>query len=309
MATVLRVKRRNNDQPQDALILCKYPRLAEDSDDDVACSGVIPTVAKFAGTLNDPKENVLKHLAKTLNMKELETSFKKSPCVNLLAQRRKQTKENSAANRYKVVNCHRSLDTSSMEEFEDKVMTFVDIEDSISLAVNQSTAAAEKKEKNSDYAYDLYYVENCDSIDDCVLIHPYNEQELVYEMPTEDLQSEHDSEDSNAESYYQNSYPDTDNSDNDSIDEDDMRTAIRNLEDCHLSSEDDDYKDYGDEPYPLDMKDVELHGYKYARYKQRMKPLLYGDIAADDQNTDSSDTDSSDTDSSDTDSSDSENER
>lgn len=144
--------------------------------------------------------------------------------------------------------------------------------------------------QNSNYVYDLYYVENCDSIDDCVSIHPYNEHELVYDM--EDSQSEHDSEDSNAESYYQNSYPNTDYSDDNSINEDDMRIAIQNFEDCTLSSEDDseDYGDKEDEPYPLDMKDVELHGYKYARYKQRMKPLFNGDIdiAAGGQNADDS---------------------
>lgn len=103
----------------------------------------------------------MKHLAKTLSKEELEISFKKPPPINFLAQRRKQIKENSAANRYKVVNCHRSLDTSSIEEFEDKVMTFVDIEDSASLAANQSTAAtAEEEEKvcNSSNLHKNYIV-------------------------------------------------------------------------------------------------------------------------------------------------------
>lgn len=142
--------------------------------------------------------------------------------------------------------------------------------------------------QNSNYVYDLYYVDDSNSIDDCVLIHPFNEQELVYDGPIEDsYQSEHDSEDSNAESYYQNSYPDTDYSD-------DMEAVVRDFAvDCNLSS-DDDYEDKEDEPYALDMKDVEMHGYKYARYKQRMKPLLNGDVdtKADDQDVDLSNSDS-----------------
>lgn len=134
------------------------------------------------------------------------------------------------------------------------------------------------------------------SIDDCISIHPY-EHELVYDVPTEDgYRSEHDSEDSNAESYYQNSYPNTDYSDDDSIKENYMTSIIRDLEDYNFSSEGDSENNYDneDEAYPLDMKDVEMHGYKYARYKQRMKPLLNGDLDNDvkDQNTDNSSSDS-----------------
>lgn len=54
MGTVLRVKRRNSTDPQDALILCKRPKLTSDSDEEAACSELVPTVAKFAGTLKDP---------------------------------------------------------------------------------------------------------------------------------------------------------------------------------------------------------------------------------------------------------------
>lgn len=54
MATVLRVKRMNSDQPQDALIFCKRPRLNDDSDGEAACLDSVPTYAKFAGTLKDP---------------------------------------------------------------------------------------------------------------------------------------------------------------------------------------------------------------------------------------------------------------
>lgn len=93
---------------------------------------------------NPQEENVLQHLAKTLSKEEIEANFKKAPYVNLLERRRKQAKENSAANRFKVINYHRSLDTSNVEEFEDKVMTFIDIEDSVSLTINQNTTEEEQ---------------------------------------------------------------------------------------------------------------------------------------------------------------------
>lgn len=93
---------------------------------------------------NFQEENVLQHLAETLKKEEIKVNVKQllTPCIDYLTKRRKQAQENWAENRYKVVNCLRSLDTSNIEEFEDKVLTFVDIEDSASLTENQSTAAA-----------------------------------------------------------------------------------------------------------------------------------------------------------------------
>ncbi|XP_014467790.1 PREDICTED: probable RNA polymerase II nuclear localization protein SLC7A6OS [Dinoponera quadriceps] len=274
MATILRVKRRDSVLPEDALILCKRQKLSNDDDDDEAAySDVVPAIAKFAGTLKNPEESILKHLVKTLNKEELKATFKQHPSMNVLVQMREQAKENSAKNRYKVVNRHRSLNTSDIEEFEDKVMRFIDVEDSASLIANQNTAAAvieEDEDKHSNYVYDVYYADNCDSSNDYVSIHPLNSQELVYETPAEEgYASDHDSNDSNAESYYQNSYPNTEASDEDSVDEDDMRAAIDGLRVYDFSS-DEDYldntEDYGDEG--------EVHGCAYTRYKQRMKPLF-----------------------------------
>ncbi|EFN78028.1 probable RNA polymerase II nuclear localization protein SLC7A6OS [Harpegnathos saltator] len=294
MATVLRVKRKNSVLPQDALILRKRSKLADDGDDEAVYSDSVPTLAKFAGTVKGPEENVLQHLAKTLNKEELKASFKQPPSVNFLAQRRKQTREKSAEDRYKVINHHRSLDISNIKEFEDKVMTVIDVEDSASPTVNHNIAApVEEEEKDSDYVYDVYYAENCNSIDDSVSVHSLTEHEIVYDQSTDDCyENEHDSEDSNAESYYQNSYPNTDYSDDESVNENDMRAAIKDMENCHLSS-DDEYENNGDdenEACSLDMRDVEMHGYKYARYKQRMKPLLDGDddVEVNDHNTDNS---------------------
>lgn len=89
---------------------------------------------------NFQEENVLQHLAKTLKKEDAKASYKQPPAVNFLAQRRIQAQKSSAENRYKVVSCHRSLDTSNIEEFEDKVVTLVDIEDSVSLTANQNAA-------------------------------------------------------------------------------------------------------------------------------------------------------------------------
>lgn len=90
-------------------------------------------------------------MAKTLSKEETKVSkanFKQPPPVNFLAQRRKEAREKSAENRYKVVNYHRSLDTSNIEEFEDKMMTVVDIEDSALLAVDQNTETAATEEED-----------------------------------------------------------------------------------------------------------------------------------------------------------------
>lgn len=137
-------------------------------------------------------------------------------------------------------------------------------------------------------------------MDECVSIRAFNDEEIVPETYTEDgVQSDHDSNDSNAESYYQNSYPDTesDSDSNEILDDDYVRRhmgEIVSYTECHSSSGDEyeDYDDKEDDAYPLDMNDVELHGYAYARYKQRMKPLVYGNTA-NNMNIEDEDTDCS----------------
>ncbi|XP_076243379.1 female sterile (2) ltoPP43 [Calliopsis andreniformis] len=268
MAAVLRVKRRYEDEPSNALVIaCKRRKTAENDEvEESAAFDPLTTVFKFAGTVKNQEDNVVEHLIQTLGKDELKANYKKHP-VDILNKIREKTKQTSVENRYKVVNCVRSLDNSNVEEFEEKV-TLIDVEDSISCANGKEHST----KQDESYVYDLYYgqTENEVNIEDMVSVHPF-EQELVYDTYRDNGYSEVEceSEDSNSESNWRNDYPDSDHSEG-SIDDEDMREAIMKMkveEGSDLSSEDDFV-------YAIDEDDVEAYGYKYAKYKAKMKKEL-----------------------------------
>ncbi|XP_043252571.1 probable RNA polymerase II nuclear localization protein SLC7A6OS [Colletes gigas] len=269
MTAVLRVKRRHDDEPLNALLIaCKRIKTAENEEAvESAASVPLTTVVTFAGTVKNQEDNVVEHIIQALKKDELKANFKHHS-VDILKKAREKTKQASANNRYKVINCIRSLDNSGPKELEDKVMTVIDVEDCISCAIPEEQFAG----NSEDYVYDLYYgqTENELHVDNMVSVHPFD-QELVFDTYRNNTHSdvECESEDSNSESNWRNDYPDSDNSEK-SIDDDDMRQAVMNMgieEDSDLSSEDDFV-------YAVSEKDVEAYGYKYAKYKAKVKEVL-----------------------------------
>lgn len=122
------------------------------------------------------------------------------------------------------------------------------------------------------YVYDLYYTQAGKHIDvnDDMTIQPF-EQDLVFDSEeTYDACREIESDDSNSESNVKNDYPDSEHSEH-SVGDEDIRAAVRNMrigdESSDLSSEDDFV-------YAADEWDVEAYGYKYAKYKARVKEEL-----------------------------------
>lgn len=114
------------------------------------------------------------------------------------------------------------------------------------------------------------------------------------------LDSDIDSEDSNAENDWRNEYPDED--DMLSVTEDDMVEAMKNvdLEDDLLSSEDEEGFSYSIDSEAagfeedIDETDVHRYGERYARFKARIKKSIsdksdgnhdfyYGDIDGEDE--------------------------
>lgn len=266
MAAILRVKRRHDDEPLNTLVIS---RKRQKTTDDEVIEEVFPTslttIAKLAGTIAKQEDSV-DHLIQNYRKDELQTYFKQHP-IDIINKVREITKQTSVENRYKVINCFRSL--NNIESSEEKVMTVIDVEDSISIEKKDSL------EKDDNYVYDLYYVhtENDICLDD-IAIHPY-EQELVFDTYRDDRypEDEHESDDSNSESNWRNDYPDSENYSEKSIDEDDMREAVMNMrldEESDLSEEDDFI-------YAVDENDVNTYGYKYARYKARIKKELEED--------------------------------
>ncbi|XP_023941011.1 probable RNA polymerase II nuclear localization protein SLC7A6OS [Bicyclus anynana] len=241
-STVLRVKRRLEDNPQDALVLvCK--RMKTDTEE------VSPSLFVFRGSVDNQESTHSK-----ITVEQSNTTLKQVTNVNDIIQKiRKERKQFSTENRYEIVNCSRGLKDES--DFD-----LVDLQ------------KKEDETKDVEYIYDLYTPAKEDfdisMLDHLVSIENY-ETDLIFGTYRDDglPSSEEDSEDSNAENDWRNEYPDSDPS---SIDEEDMVRAVQNcnLED-DLSSDAGEDKIY-DEPADLYHEDVKRYGEAYAKYKARV---------------------------------------
>ncbi|CAH1098518.1 unnamed protein product [Psylliodes chrysocephalus] len=297
MAAIIRVKRCLDEDPLDTFILkCKKRKVDLDSTtDDSAIEDISTAVLKFAGTIKED-ENILAHLKdkKLPDPEELKTNFKRHT-VNLTDKLRLEHQEASKNSRYKIVNFFRSpsLDTSN----KDKEVTILDVETDINQ--NDANTANKNSEADSRYVYDLYYT-NSDfgeaQLEDYVSIYPLNDPLITgstRDNGINDSDSE-DSEDSNAECNWRNDYPDED--DMESINEDDMVKAMKNVELEDLSSDSEEEKfvysvdSDGEYQDALDDNDVSKFGKKYAAFKAKHKgvettsfknDLYFGDIDED----------------------------
>ncbi|CAG9825301.1 unnamed protein product [Phaedon cochleariae] len=301
MTAVVRIKRPLNEDPLDALILnCKRRKLESKSESIEDGLQLSSTVLKFAGTLQK-EDDILPHLkTKYLDgVEELKTKFKKH-VVSLNEKLRNEHQDNSKSNRFKIVNRFRSSinlsETPDTSESKYEI-TVLDVETDIN---KNEASEADQNVQQSKYVYDLYYT--CS--DDFPEIEDYHSvQHLMEFLPagssvdTGVLDSDQDSEDSNAECNWKNDYPDE--SDMESVDEKDMVEAMENMgmENDLLSSDDGDDFVYCHDDSENDCSgsetepDVHLYGERYARFKAKHlkgdgKPMVnnglyFGDIEDD----------------------------
>ncbi|KAI5633005.1 hypothetical protein NE865_14303 [Phthorimaea operculella] len=261
-STILRVKRRLEDNPQDALVLmCK--RMKTDTEE------ISPSLFVFRGTVENEETAHVKNIVPKSN-----TSIKATSNVSKIIQKiRKERKETSTEHRYEVVNCSRGLNNKGDE----------DIFDLIDLKQKTEAEAADVQ-----YAYDLYtsYTAaaakdfDISMIDNLVSIENY-ETDLILgsyrdngrQTPSSD--GADDDDDSNDENNWRNDYPEEDAS---SIDEDDMIRAVERLDiEDDLSSDTGEDKIY-DDPPDIFNEDVKRYGEAYAKYKAKAM-AEYPDLA------------------------------
>ncbi|XP_063529972.1 probable RNA polymerase II nuclear localization protein SLC7A6OS [Cydia strobilella] len=245
-STILRVKRRLEDNPQDALVLmCK--RMKTDAEE------VSPSLFVFRGTVDNQETANVKDIVPKTDVK-LKSTHNVSEIIDKL---RKERKAVSSENRYEVVNCHRGLKEAS-DEFD-----LVDLE-------------RKGQKEDEQYAYDLYTAAKQDfdisMLDNLVSIEHY-ETDLIFgtyrdngEQSSDDAD---DDDDSNDENNWRNDYPDEENEDS-SIDEEDM---VRAVERCGIES--DLSSDAGEDriydgPPDINNEDVLRYGAAYAAYKTRV---------------------------------------
>lgn len=273
MSTIIRVKRRCDEEPQDIIIVnCKKRKTSEETLDS---SDKTPTVLQLAGTVKNQEDDVLKH-CKTSLKENIETDIKKKTHQNVFQSIRDRVREeciqNSKENRYKVVNLCRS------NSHNDDGVTIVDVE---------ADKMVEDVETKPQYVYDLYYTISDDLGEiydhDLVGVYPLS-NELVYGSHRDNGAADSDddeSEDSNAENNWRNEYPDEDEyRDDNSITEDDMISAMQHvhLDKDDLSSDDEnagfiysiDSEAAGFEE-DIDESDVNRYGERYALFKARYK--------------------------------------
>ncbi|XP_068621453.1 probable RNA polymerase II nuclear localization protein SLC7A6OS [Battus philenor] len=249
-STVLRVKRRLEENPQDALVLlCK--RVKTDSEE------ISPSLFVFRGTV-DNQEPLL---VKTVVPKDDPKLKSISNVTDIIQKIRKERKDVSTENRYEVVNYSRGLKDNI--DNDDDMFNLVDL------------AKANDKEKDVGYTYDLYTSAKPDfdvsMLDNLVSIENY-ETELIFGSYRDNgqLQSDNeadDDDDSNDENNWRNDYPDSEPS---SIDEEDMIKAMEKCDiDDDLSSDTGEDKIY-DDPPDIFNEDVKRYGAAYAKYKARV---------------------------------------
>ncbi|XP_058815969.1 probable RNA polymerase II nuclear localization protein SLC7A6OS isoform X2 [Topomyia yanbarensis] len=315
MAAVIRLKRRVDEDPLNAFVLnCKRQRteLPEviGSGGDVA--GEVSTVLKFAGTFTKA-DNIHPHLQQRLSKEEAKEAISRVHRPTIASRNRAATRQNAQNNRFRIVNCTRSLSQVDGAEGTTIVDVERDIEpvaagSSFSTTDASSDGATQKPpvHNESSYVYDLYVADDSEQQTHIPYI-PENLEDISVAIYDDPLYSSHrchgentsdeESEDSNDENNWRNDYPDEDEDvfgDANSVDEDDMRRAVQDLDidgENELSSDDEDYANGGDSSgfaYPPGDGDDDLYEYRedddegvnptdvarfgpaYAKYKARI---------------------------------------
>lgn len=203
--------------------------------------------------------------------------------VDIISKLRKESQLNSKENRYKVVQYFRTngsetesfnLETSNVSD----ICTVFDIE----LEDKKNKDVTIEAQKEDRYVYDLYYTQSDDlgdaELNDMISVYPLSEN-LVYGSYRDNGLNEsddtNDSEDSNAENYYTNDYPDEE-SGAESVTDEYMIKAVKRMntgEGSDLSSDEDDEKYTYDEDN-IDEEDVMRYGKQYAKFKARCNKVL-----------------------------------
>lgn len=304
-SAVVRVKRRITDEPFDKFVLnCKRLKtshnLVGDSTDATAATvtATVATTADVAAATeqtNDTKTivklaatvtadyDLRAHLAKLRKGEAEELVQKVRKPDRVIKKLREQFKDDAQNQRFKVVNCFRSIDDTivSTETIEGGTAENITIVDVIKEEATQApttansngmgtSSAAAADQSDSKFVYDLYIVQSGEQLTEIDIsnytIRPFDD--LVYQANDDTLNdSDMDSEDSNDEAHWRNEYPDTD--DDLSIGEEDMRRAVEDLnfnsDDDNLSSDDDDARHYVDDPvvHFMDESDDDENEYNY----------------------------------------------
>jgi len=213
MASIVRIKRRLEDEPAEALLLApSSKKLKEDVSVD-------QKVLKFFGTI-DSKVRDVKTINKLLEDKKMK-SYRDKPAPSERNISKAQA-SHPLGNRYTITstfpNPNEGESGSNLKVY-DLIREGEQPDDSDTIMCNGVPMVVEKcaaEPKKDVFVYDYYYSE-VGTIDDTYLDQLLSVKPFEYTY--ESYESDKDSQDSNAEDYYTNDYPDTDESCEDFNDE------------------------------------------------------------------------------------------
>ncbi|XP_074645421.1 putative RNA polymerase II nuclear localization protein SLC7A6OS isoform X2 [Tubulanus polymorphus] len=306
MAAVVRIKRKINEEPAEKLVLCCKRQRKNDSDEVESNteSVEVTTALKFAGTLVDKSQSVSKTVRDAIRKAKLEKEYK-GHGTDITSNVRDTKRQSSKANRLKVSLRNRALNLESLDKessdnsavkgdvYQDATYSLYDLEteaisgnetvtcNSVPM-VRESTATIETAENQTDYVYDVYYLNQRQFdfrlLEDVMTIEAYNEDYMFNGYRDDgDLNVYDDEDDSNDEDNWRNDYPDEDprfyeNEDCDEygdysgFDEENLRSRMKK---CSLAVEENLSSD--------EENDIWTPQRNYDEYKKDVIKELYGE--------------------------------
>lgn len=199
MAAVIRVKRRIDEEPQNAFVLKKRktddPSNIHQHSSYLSNSCETNTILKFAGTVDSQvkiyklyfrhhcamvahvislikDDSITSHISKLTKDEAKLIATKTRVPTNSTVRCREEAKQSSQENRFKIVNCYRASDEN--QPAESKGITVVDVESNTppkqentqtSSALSSSSATATQayaQESPDNFVYDLYLTDTND---------------------------------------------------------------------------------------------------------------------------------------------------
>lgn len=224
MATIIRIKRRHNEEPAESLVVARKKLKTEEISDEAQAvnndSFVKQTLLKrittvaVEGEAFDPS-----HISKLVrHAVDLKEDYKKPPKHNIKDAARKQAKDRGNDQRYKIVSSLRSSSNEADDSSTSNSIHILDVEQHIEDVTKNIMKEDEitcngvpMNVENVSFVYDLYVAQDSlhpnDWIQDICEIRAYNTSELVHDISDDDAISTSSDDEENEEGF---DYPDED---------------------------------------------------------------------------------------------------
>ncbi|XP_053401328.1 probable RNA polymerase II nuclear localization protein SLC7A6OS [Mercenaria mercenaria] len=118
MATVVRVKRRRDEDPLEILLLANKKQRNDTSGEAFSVAPDDKSIFKFAGTVSSKDDGISRQVREAIRKEKLEREYKQHQ-ANILGTVRQETRQHkhqqSQQNRFKVISKHRALELDRLD--------------------------------------------------------------------------------------------------------------------------------------------------------------------------------------------------